>query len=65
MSKNTNDWMIQLGNLPPEDRAELVIRLIESLDEPVDTDWEAAWAAELQKRSERRKNGIVTGIAFD
>jgi putative addiction module component (TIGR02574 family) len=65
MSQIANDWMNLLVVLPPADRAELAQRLLESLDEPTDPDWEEAWAVELQKRAERMKNRAVEGIPFD
>jgi putative addiction module component (TIGR02574 family) len=65
MSQIANDWMNLLTALPPEERAEIAHRLIESLDEPADPDWERAWAEELKKRAERMKDGSVQGIPFD
>ena len=65
MSQLANDWMSLLVVLPPADRAEIAQRLIESLDEPADADWEAAWANELQKRAEGMKSGAVQGIPID
>ena len=65
MSQIANDWMNLLVVLPPDDRAEIARRLIESLDEPADPDWETAWADELKKRAERMKTGAVKGIPFD
>ena len=63
---STNDWMSQLNMLPPEDRAEIAFRLIQTLDDaPVDADWEAAWMDELRKRSERMQSGETKGIPFD
>ena len=47
MSQLANDWMNLLVVLPPADRAEIAQRLIESLDEPADSDWETAWTEEL------------------
>jgi putative addiction module component (TIGR02574 family) len=65
MSQIANDWMNLLAVLPPDDRAEIAQRLLESLDEPADPDWESAWADELKKRAERMKNGSVKGIPFE
>ena len=47
----------QALGLPAEDRAELVRVLIDSLDESDDTDFEAAWDAELRRRIERVEQG--------
>ena len=65
MSQLANDWMNLLVVLPPADRAEIAQRLIESLDEPAQPDWEMSWDEELKKRAERMKNGSVQGIPFD
>ncbi len=44
-------------DLPDEERAELALRLVESLDgEPAD-DVEAAWAAEVKDRVEALRRG--------
>jgi putative addiction module component (TIGR02574 family) len=65
MSQIASDWMNLLAVLPPDDRAEIAQRLIDSLDEPADPDWETAWADELKKRAERMKDGSVQGIPLD
>jgi putative addiction module component (TIGR02574 family) len=65
MSQIASDWMELLTALPREDRAEIAQRLLGSLDEPTDPDWESAWADELKKRAERMKNGSVKGIPFE
>ncbi len=61
MSHSTDDWMNQLSALPPEERAELAYQLLQSLDDEADPDWEEAWAAELQ----RRTDAIATGQATE
>jgi len=55
MASVTEELKTQLAQLPAPDRAELAAFLIQSLDEEQDTDWEAAWDAELVQRS--RING--------
>jgi len=65
MSQLANDWMSLLVKLPKSDRAEIAHRLLESLDEPGDPDWETAWVEELLKRASRLKSGAVEGIPFD
>jgi putative addiction module component (TIGR02574 family) len=49
----------QALRLPHEDRAELVIRLLENLEGEADPsiDVDAAWAAELTRRAERVLSG--------
>jgi putative addiction module component (TIGR02574 family) len=40
----------QVLSLPEHDRAELAMRLLESLDPEVQTDVDEAWAAEIERR---------------
>ncbi len=65
MSQLASDWLNLLVVLPPADRAEIAQRLIESLDEAANPEWEKAWQVELQNRAERMKNGAIQGIPFD
>ena len=51
----------ELATLTPEDRAELVRFLVESLDEGEQQDVEAAWDAELKRRAEEIESGLVAG----
>lgn len=46
-------------SLSPDDRAELAERLILSLDEKHQTDLEAAWNAEIQRRLDEIDQGKV------
>jgi len=50
--------------LPPEARAAIAGRLMESLDEHVDEDAEAAWAAEIARRLKEMDSGQVTPIPW-
>lgn len=54
--------------LPADERAALVLRLAESLDEQHDADAEDAWAAEVAARIESVRSGtaetITTGDAL-
>ena len=45
--------------LPVDERAALVLRLAESLDEDLDADAEDAWAAEVAARSEAVRAGTA------
>lgn len=49
MTRAARDLLNEVLQLPPEDRAEIVAELLESLDE-VEEDVEAAWAAEIERR---------------
>lgn len=48
--------------LPTDERAALVLRLAESLDEQHDADAEDAWAAEVAARVESVQSGIAETI---
>jgi putative addiction module component (TIGR02574 family) len=50
----------ELLGLSPEDRAEVLLFLVYSL-EPVDPEIEAAWDVELTRRAEHIKSGQATG----
>ena len=48
--------------LPLRDRVRLAQRLVSSLDDQVDTDVEALWAAEAERRLNELRTGAVKGI---
>jgi len=50
--------------LPAEARAAIAGRLMESRDEPVDADAEAAWAGEIARRLEEVDSGKVTPLPW-
>jgi putative addiction module component (TIGR02574 family) len=45
-------------NLPPDERARLIEKLVASLD--ADPDVEEAWAAEVVRRNAELESGVVT-----
>ena len=51
-------------NLPPELRAVLACQLLESLDDEIDEDAEAAWSAEIVKRLREIKTGKIQTIPW-
>jgi putative addiction module component (TIGR02574 family) len=51
--------------LPPEERAALAERLIESLDVPTDDGVEAAWSEEIRRRLERLDSGQAVTIPWE
>lgn len=51
--------------LPDEDRAELALRLVESLEAGKDVDAEAAWANTLTERVKALQAGRAETIPFD
>lgn len=50
--------------LPPDQRAELAGRLIDSLDLPADEGIDAAWSEEIRLRLERLDAGETTTIPW-
>ena len=59
MSPELDDLLQKAMALPPEARAALASSLIESLDQNVDEDAEAAWQQEIA----RRMDGVQAGTA--
>ncbi|WP_437287551.1 addiction module protein [Sorangium sp. So ce406] len=51
--------------LPPEERADVAKRLIDSLDGPADEDVEAAWLAEVERRLQDVDRGTATVKPWD
>ena len=45
--------------LPPQERADIAARILESLEEVPDTDVDEAWAAELERRAQAVDSGEV------
>ena len=56
---DVEDLLRRAMQLPPEARAALAGSLLESLDEVVDADAEAAWAAENERRVQQVDSGSV------
>jgi putative addiction module component (TIGR02574 family) len=52
-------------SLPPKERAEIAVSLIESLDEQSEADIEAAWAEEIKRRIESIDKGEVQLVPAD
>ena len=50
--------------LSAEERAALAGQLIESLDQQVDDDAEAAWSVEIQRRLQRLDDGIASTVPW-
>ena len=51
--------------LPLRDRVQLAQRLVSTLDDEVETDTEALWFAEAERRLEELRSGKVEGIEYD
>lgn len=63
MASNVDLLEAEVLQLPPEDRARLVERLIASLD--ADPEVEAAWAAEVERRNAEIESGAVALVPGD
>ena len=59
MKMDSADILREALKLPPEGRAALAGTLIESLDQEVDADAEAAWAVEIARRISEIDSGSV------
>lgn len=49
------------NNLPTKERAELAHKLIVSLDDEIDKDFEEAWEMEIERRIKEIKSGKAKG----
>ena len=65
MTETAEKLKAQLSQLSMQERAELAHFLINSLDEGVDADAEAAWDAELARRLEEIRSGNAVGEPAD
>lgn len=63
MTKSVNDLFDAAMTLSVEDRQDLAVRLLDSL-EPPDPDAEAAWAEELRRRIDDFRTGREKGIPW-
>ena len=64
MTEEATRLLEEALRLPPEARAAIAGRLMESLDEQVDEDAEAAWAKEIARRLEEVDSGKVATIPW-
>jgi len=64
MSPETDELLQKAMKLPLEARAELASSLIDSLDETVDEDAEAAWQQEVVRRMDEVRSGKVKTIPW-
>ena len=65
MSSNLDRLTADAMKLPLRDRVQLAQRLVSTLDEEVETDTEALWFAEAERRLEELRDGKVEGIDAD
>ena len=52
MTSEARQLLIDVLALPEKERAEIASELLASLDGPPDSDWEATWLTELDRRRE-------------
>jgi putative addiction module component (TIGR02574 family) len=65
MSSNPDQLTADTMKLPLRDRVQLAQRLVCTLDDEVETDTEALWFAEAERRLEELRGGKVEGIDAD
>jgi putative addiction module component (TIGR02574 family) len=57
MASTLSDLKKKAAQLPEQERAELALSLIESLDGPADPDVEEAWVQEIERRVRQVEKG--------
>jgi putative addiction module component (TIGR02574 family) len=65
MNSLTQEILNSALQLPDNERADLAASLIESLDQPFDSDVQAAWAEEIRRRMAELDSGTVKAIPWD
>ena len=61
---NPKHLLAEALQLSAEERATLAGQLIESLDQGIDDDAEAAWSVEIQRRLQRLDEGIAKTVPW-
>ncbi len=61
MSDAAHKILQEVLALPENERLELASEIIASVDGPRDADWDAAWVAELDRRTEAAKHRGESG----
>lgn len=64
MKQDPSDLLKEALKLPPEARAALAGSLLDSLDQEVDEDAEAAWHAEIDRRLRELDSGTVKPVPW-
>jgi putative addiction module component (TIGR02574 family) len=65
MSNNLDQLTADAMKLPLRDRVQLAQRLVSTIDDQVETNTEALWFAEAERRLEELRGGKVRGISSD
>ncbi len=64
MTKEGNELLKKAMDLPVNDRAELVVSLLDTLDETVDEDVEASWQNEIALRIQELDAGKAKTVPW-
>lgn len=64
MSGTKQEILADALSLPADDRADLAVTLLESLDEPTDAGVDEAWAVEIERRVREVDSGAVKTIPW-
>jgi len=64
MTRPAKDIVNAAIRLPENDRLEIIEELLASLEPQSDNDVDAAWVAEVERRSDEIKQGIVRPIPW-
>jgi putative addiction module component (TIGR02574 family) len=64
MKRDPKDLLEQALKLPPEARAAIAGTLLQSLDNQIDPDSEAAWTAELEARIRELDSGAARVVPW-
>ena len=64
MTRPASQLLDEALSLPEPDRAEIAVRLIESLDPTTDDDAETAWSAEIGQRVDDLDQGRVLTVPW-
>jgi len=65
MSTSADSILGTALTLPPNERARIAAELIASLDQGEDTDVEAAWAAEIERRIAEVESGEAEIVSWE
>jgi putative addiction module component (TIGR02574 family) len=65
MTRAAKDIVKAAIRLPEDERLQVVEQLLVSLDSATDKDVDAAWAAEIERRSREIKEGTVRPVVWE
>jgi len=65
MTRAAKDIVKAAIRLPEDERLQVVEQLLVSLDSATDKDVDAAWAAEIKRRSREIKEGTVRPVVWE